>query len=167
MVKQMRNEHILDILDEKTFGELNEIEKQTIEIHTAQCSGCFQAYKAARLGSVLLKAKIEQGFEPSPFFQTRLMANLREKQVSINPFLAFGKMWKASRPLLAMMTTIVAVLIGLTVLAQFNKVSSVNASAFDNYSPDVVILNERISTKEPTNEQVFQIIYESDSDLEK
>lgn len=164
----MRNEHILDILDEKAFGELNEIEKHSIEAHAAQCPSCFKAYKAAEISSVLLKASIAQNFEPSPFFQTRLMANLREKQISINPFQAFGKMWKASRTLLAMMTTVVAVLIALTIFApEFNRVSSASVSAFDGYSTEMVILNERISTKEPTNEQVFQIIYESDNNSEK
>lgn len=164
----MRSEHILDILDEKAFGELSEIEKQTIEIHTAQCKSCFQAYKAARISSALLRANVARNFEPSPFFQTRVMANLREKQVSMNPFLAFGRMWKASRTLVAMMTTIVAALIALTIFApEFNKVSSASVSPFDSYSPDVVILNERVSTKEPTNEQVFQIIYESGSSEKK
>lgn len=164
----MRNEHILDILDEKAFGELSEIEKQAIAAHTAQCPNCFQAYKAAQISSVLLKAGIAREFEPSPFFQTRVMANLREKQVSKNPFLAFGRMWKASRTLVAMMTTIVVALIALTIFApEFSKVSSAGVSSFDNYSPDMVILNERVSTKEPTNEQIFQIIYESDNNSEK
>lgn len=158
----MRSEHILDILDEKSFGELSETEKQTISAHTAQCKNCLQAYKAAQISSVLLKTSVAQTFEPSPFFQTRVMANLREKQISRNPFLAFGRMWKASRTLVAMMTTIVAALIALTIFApEFNRVSSASISPFDSYSPDVVILNERSSTKEPTNEQVFQIIYES------
>lgn len=158
----MRSEHILDILDEKAFGELNEVEKLAIETHSAQCKSCFQAYKAAQISSVLLKASAEQHFEPSPFFQTRVMANLREKQVSMNPFLAFGRMWKASRTLVAMMTTIVVALIALTILAPgFSKASNASASPFDSYSPDVVILNERVSTKEPTNEQIFQIVYES------
>lgn len=161
----MRNEHILDILDEKAFGELDENEKRSIKDHTVRCRSCLQAYKAAQMSSVLLKTNVAQVFEPSPFFQTRVMANLREKQASINPFLAFGKMWKASRSLLAMMTTIVAVLIALTIFtSKFNKVSSASVSAYDSYSPDVVILNERVSAKEPTNEQIFQIIYESDSE---
>lgn len=164
----MRSEHILDILDGKAFGELSEIEKQTISAHTAQCKSCLHAFKAAQISSVLLKANAAQTFEPSPFFQTRVMANLREKQLSRNPFLAFGRMWKASRTLVAMMTTIVAALIALTIFApEFNKVSSASVSAFDSYSPDVVILNKRVTTKEPTNEQVFQIIYESGNSEKK
>lgn len=164
----MRSEHILDILDEKVFGQLNEIEKQTIETHAAHCKSCSQAYKAAQLSSVLLKAGAAQNFEPSPFFQARVMANLREKQVSMNPFLAFGRMWRASRTLVVMMTTVVVALIALTIFApEFNKVSSASVSSFDNYSPDVVILNERVSSKEPTNEQVFQMIYGSENSDKK
>jgi hypothetical protein len=162
----MRNEHILDILDAKSFAELSAGEKLSIEDHSAGCAGCRQAYKAAQIGSQMLRAAAAQTFEPSPFFQARVMANLREKQVLSNPFSAFGKMWRASRTLVVMMTTIVAALIALTAFApDFSKVSS--ASAFDAYSPEVVILNERVPLKEPSNEQVFQIIYESDRKLEK
>lgn len=163
----MKNEHILNILDEKAFSELSESEKSVIKIHTAQCSSCFQAYKAAQIGAILLQSKVSEDFAPSPFFQARVMANLREKQVSMNPFQAFGKMWRASRSLVAMMTTIVAVLVALTIFApKFNRVSSASFSGFDSDSTEMVILNERISTKEPTNEQVFQIIYGS-GDAEK
>lgn len=159
----MKNEHILDILDEKAFSELSESEKYSIKAHAAHCPGCLRAYKAARIGSLLLREKVGETIAPSPFFQTRVLANLREKQVSMNPFPAFGKMWKASRNLVAMMTTIVAVLVVLTIYApKFNTVSS---AGFEGDSTEMVILNERVSTKEPTNEQVFQIIYgASDAD---
>jgi hypothetical protein len=163
----MKNEHILDILDEKAFGALDEAELGFIKAHAAQCAGCFQAFEAARISSVLLQTHAAAEFEPSPFFQTRVMANLREKQAKINPFAAIGRLWKASAYLVVMMVTMVVALIGLTVFApEFNAASSGTAaqiSSFDNYSTDMVIINERLPGREPTNEQVFQIIYGSSS----
>jgi len=164
----MRNEHILDILDEKVFGELSKAEKTSIETHAAHCSNCSGAYRAARIGAVLLKMSVAQNFEPSPFFQSRVMANLREQQISNNPLAVLGRLWKASRTVVAMMTTIVAALIAVTIFApEFNKVSSANIQVFDGYSTEMVILNERVPMKEPTNEQVLQIIYGTLNGAEK
>jgi hypothetical protein len=160
----MKNEHILEILDEKAFGDFDEAEMSFIKAHAAQCASCFQAFEAARISSVLLRTHTAEAFEPSPFFQTRVMANLREKQVKINPFAAIGRLWKASASLVVMMMTMVVALIALTIFApKFNATSGAPASSFDNYSTDMVIMNERLPGREPTNEQVFQIIYASDS----
>ncbi|HEX9960002.1 MAG TPA: hypothetical protein VGB00_03665 [Pyrinomonadaceae bacterium] len=160
----MKNEHILDILDEKAFGDFDEAERSFIKAHAAQCADCFQAFEAARISSVLMKTRAAASFEPSPFFQTRVLANLREKQAKINPFAAIGRLWKASASLVVMMMTMVVALIALTILApKFNVVSGAQVSSFDNYSTDMVIMNERLPGREPTNEQVFQIIYSSDN----
>jgi uncharacterized membrane protein len=161
----MKNEHILDILDEKAFTDFDEAELSFIKAHAARCADCFQAFEAARISSVLMKTHADSSLEPSPFFQTRVMANLREKQAKINPFAAIGRLWKASASLVVMMMTMVVALIALTIFApEFNAVSGAQASSsFDNYSTDMVIMNERLPGREPTNEQVFQIIYSSDN----
>lgn len=156
----MKHEHILGILDEKAFGDLDEAETSFIKAHAAGCASCFQAFEAARISAVLLKTHSAEVFEPSPFFQTRVMANLREKQVKINPFAALGRLWKASASLVVMLTTMVVALVALTIFApQFNQVSSAPVSSFELESTDMVIMNERLPGREPTNEQVFQIIY--------
>lgn len=165
----MKNEHILDILDEKAFAALDEAEMSFIKAHVAGCANCFQAFEAARISAVLLKAHAADSFEPSPFFQTRVMANLREKQAKINPFAAIGRLWKASASLVVMMMTMVVVLIALTIFApEFNNtVASAQVSSFEIESTDMVIMNERLPGREPTNEQVFQIIYGADNSPRK
>lgn len=160
----MKNEHILDILDEKAFAELGEAEMSFLKAHAARCADCFQAFEAARLSSVLLRTHAAAPLEPPPFFQTRVMANLREKQAKINPFAALARLWKASASLVVMMMAFVAVLVALTIFAPLNTASagsSAQASAFDGDSTDMVIINDRLPGREPTNEQVFQIIYAS------
>lgn len=160
----MKNEHILDFLDEKAFADFSEAEMSFIKAHAAGCASCFQAFEAARISAVLLKTHAAESLEPSPFFQTRVLANLREKQVKISPFAAIGRLWKASASLVVMMMTMVVALVALTIFApQFNQVSGTQSSSFEIESTDMVIMNERLPGREPTNEQVFQIIYGADN----
>jgi len=161
----MRDEHILDILDAKSFGELTVDEKKVIDFHAAQCAGCRKSFEAARLSALLLKSGAENSFVPPAFFQTRVLANLREKQLKISPLFAFARIWRASGTLVVMMLTTVAVLIALTVFApNYGKVSGASLSDSD---ADVVILDGKMPVKEPSNEQVFQIVYGDDSTAEK
>lgn len=166
----MKKEHILDLLDEKAFTEFDEAELSFIKTHAAQCANCFQAFEAARISSLLLKTHVSafETVEPSPFFQTRVMANLREKQARVNPFAAFGKLWRASASLVVVMMTVVFGLIALTIFAPGSSASGSSASTFENDSADMVIMNGRLpGLREPTNEQVFQIIYDAESGVSR
>lgn len=164
----MKSEHILDVLDEKAFGELNATELNSIKSHAARCGDCLRAFEAARISSVLLKTQAAAAVaaaeicQPPPFFQTRVMANLRERQAKANPLAALKRLWRASASLVLMLTSIVLGLVALTVFApEYNKVSSASVTALDGVSTDAVILNGRLSGREPNDEQVFQIIYDS------
>lgn len=158
----MKNEHILDILDEKAFSELTEAETEVIKIHTVKCSACLHAYQSAKITSLLLRTSNTQSFEPPPFFQARVMANLREKQSKISPLFVFARMWKASGTLVALMITTVLALIALTVFAPSYK-----ASPIDIDTADIVILDEKMPTKEPSNDQIFQLVYGGESNTGK
>ncbi|HXG86022.1 MAG TPA: hypothetical protein VNI84_18525 [Pyrinomonadaceae bacterium] len=157
----MRNEHILDILDEKAFGDLSENDLKIIDAHASGCGDCRRHFAAAKISSVLLNATAGESFAAPPFFTARVLANLREKQAAVNPLAAIGRMWKASKIVVGAMTAAVVLLVMLTIFApDLNQVSNAaNADFFNNYSTETVILNEKIQTKEPTNEQIFQIVY--------
>ncbi len=43
----MKNEHILDILDDKAFSNLSEDELKIIDAHASRCIACSQAFAAA------------------------------------------------------------------------------------------------------------------------
>jgi anti-sigma factor RsiW len=161
----MKNEHILDILDEKAFADLNAAELRAIESHAAACDSCANAFAAARISSVLLRAEAVEEFAPTPFFQTRVMANLRERQAKMNPFSALAKLWQASAAMVVLMMAVVIGLIALTAFAP--STVSAGASNFDAYSTDMVIMNERVTQREPTNEQIFQMIYGTGEDATK
>lgn len=154
----MKSEHILDILDKQRFDELSIAEKNLIENHSAECSSCSVAYKAARISSVLLTTSVAQNFEPSPFFHTRVLANLREKEIVKTPFFAINRLWRASASLIALMVTIVLFLAITTIFAPQSKVS---AGEVD--SAEIVIIEGRSPIRFLNNDQVFQEIYGTDN----
>jgi len=160
----MRNEHILDIIDEKAFADLSENDLKIIDAHASTCADCRRQFTAAKISSVLLKATAAEIFAPPPFFATRVTANLREKQIAVNPLAAVGRMWKASKIIVGAMTAAIVVLLMLTIFApDISQVSSNGgADIFNNYSTEMVILNEKIQTREPTDEQIFQAVYGSE-----
>lgn len=159
----MKDEHILDILDEKAFVEMNASDFKIIDAHVSGCADCRRHYSAAKISSVLLKKTADETFAAPPFFAARVLANLRAKQTTVNPLAAVGRMWKASKALVAGMTAAVALLIMLTVFApDINQVSAAEADVFNSDSTEMVILDEKIQTKEPTSEQIFQIVYGAD-----
>lgn len=160
----MRNKHILDILDQKAFADLSGDDLKVIDAHASTCAGCRRHFAAAKIASVLLRSKAGEIFAPSPFFAARVTANIRDKQLAVNPLAALGKMWKASKTVIGAMTAAVFALIMLTIFApDINQVTNAaNNDVFNNYSTEMVILDEKIQTKEPTNEQIFQIVYGSE-----
>lgn len=156
----MKEEHILDILDKQRFDELSRAERNVIEVHTAECSSCLIAYKSARISSELLKTSVLHAFEPSPFFHTRVLATLREKEVVKSPFFALGRLWRASGSLVALMITTILVLIMTIVFApHYNKVS---AGEVD--SAEIVIFDGKLSGRDLNNDQLFQEIYGTDKE---
>lgn len=157
----MSDKHILEVLDGKAFADLSGDDLKIIAAHAARCDDCRRRYASAKAASILLRAGAAEVFAPSPFFTARVMANLREKQIAAHPLAAIGRMWNASKIVVGAMTAAVFALVVLTVFApDINQVSSAaNSDVFNNYSTEMVILDERIQTKEPTSEQIFQLVY--------
>lgn len=111
----MRDEHIKDMLDGAPLAALSEGELGRVRAHAARCGECARAFDAARLSAQLLAGQAAQAFEPSPFFQTRVMAALRERRAE-EAVPAWRRLWRASGALVSSMAATVALLAGLTFL---------------------------------------------------
>ncbi|MGH9901424.1 MAG: hypothetical protein ACRD68_06375 [Pyrinomonadaceae bacterium] len=160
----MKDEHVIDILESAPFAGLGESELASVRAHAARCPECRRAYDAARVSSLLLKERAAAGIEPSPFFQTRVMAALRERQAA-NEAWSFGRLWRAAGALVSGMAATVALLAGLTFLSpvtQTNDDLAVTASPYA--AEEVVIAPDDLSNGEMTYEQVLTTIYESGED---
>ncbi len=154
----MKETHILEILDGKGFAGLDGAELETVQAHAAVCTECRQAFEAVRVSAALLAARAEfPAAEPSAFFQSKVLAAIREKQNLRNPIEAFRRWWQVSYPLVCSMLFFVITLALLTVLAPKPE-STQAASTYNLYSTDSVILNQN-PPRHITNEQALEVIY--------
>ena len=138
----MKNKHIIDLIESTPFGRLNETELTTIRVHTAECSQCLKAFEAAQVSAAMLKERAAEVVEPSPFFHTRVMAQLRERQAA-NDKWAWSRIWRATGALASSMVATVAALAVLTFVIPDSQVGYdlETTSARNSYSAEEVILN--------------------------
>jgi hypothetical protein len=150
----MKNEHIIDLIESTSLASLSESDLTVIRVHTGDCLDCRRAFEAAQISALLLKQQAVETFEPSPFFHTRVLASLRERQTT-NDSWAWGRMWRAAGALAYSMVATVAALGVLTFVVPGNQVASGEVSAFPaSYSAEEVILNQTDSAEKVSGDQV-------------
>jgi len=164
----MRDEHVIKLLEEKPLGSLSESEFRWIDSHISHCSGCARAYDAARTSTVMLRARASEVVEPPPFFNTRVMAAIRERQIIPEQFSIFG-MWKAARPLVSSMVALVVILLTLTLfVSQVQTPVETNLIAGDIYSAEWVVLKgDDITDDDITYGDVLTTLYDSQDAYEE
>ena len=138
----MKDKHIINLIENTAFGSLSEGDLETIRAHAAECEPCERAFAAARLSFVMLKERSSEPFEPSPFFQTRVLAHLREHQAA-NEAWTWSRIWRATGALASSMVATVAALAILTFAIPESPTAELleTASARNVYSAEEVILN--------------------------
>ena len=156
----MRDEHIISLIENTSLASLSESALTAIHAHAKDCSDCLRAFQAAQVAHLLLKERAAVEFEPSPFFHTRVLATLRERQ---NDSWALGRLWRTAGALASSMVVTVAALAFLTfVIPDTQAVSQVNSLA-NNYSVEEVILDQGSSPSEEVSEgQLLTTIYGGD-----
>jgi len=162
----MRDEHIIEVLEREPLAALGESELEAVRAHAARCEDCGRAYEAARLSSLLLRERAAQEFEPPPFFQTRVMAALRERRAEKEPW-SLARLWRATGALVSSMALTVAALAALTFLgpaAQGTADSQDIASVSDTYAAEELLLpaEDVAAEGEMTYEQVLTTIYDAE-----
>lgn len=164
----MRDEHIISMIENAPLSSLSESELTNIRAHTDQCAECRRAFEAAEVSTLLLRERVVETIEPSPFFQTRVLAALRERQ-AISETSAFKRLWNATGALVSSMAVTVAALVVLTIFAPGSQPTSGAqevASAYNSYSAEEVLFDQ--SDAPPVEQmsygQVLSTLYESDDD---
>lgn len=153
----MKSKHITKILDETAFKDLSREQIAEINGHTENCARCRTAFQAARVSSALLENRVAEVFEPSPFFETRVLAALREKQIVAKPIAAFWRWWQASSIVVFPILLVVMTLMALTVFAPQQPAQ---ATIADDVSTEQIIFPGSEFNRELTTSQALQIIYE-------
>ncbi len=164
----MKDQHIISLIENTSFGSISEKDLQTIEAHAAECDACESAFAAARLASVMLRERTAETFEPSSFFQTRVMAHVRERQAA-NETWAWSRIWRSAGALASSMVAAVVALAVLTFVVPDTSINGdlVDASARNGYSVEEVILNPGDSLEEVSDGLILTTLYDAAEDTVK
>jgi predicted anti-sigma-YlaC factor YlaD len=165
----MKTEHVISILESNPFVALNRDEVARIEAHALTCEACRNAYEAAQVSAALLHERAREAFEPSAFFQTRVLAELRQRQAANEKWVWSG-LWRTAGGLASSMVATVATLAILTFAIPGTQISESqnSASASSAYSTDAVVFDERaLADDQISDSEVLATLYETDDDVVK
>lgn len=157
----MTNKHITEILDRASIAMLSESELNEVRVHALECMSCRDAYEAARLSAMVLKTRAEARIEPSPFFQTRVMAALREQQ-AVESVPAMLRLWRSAKALVSTMAVTTAALAVVSFMqpSQTTTAPEQTASVYSEYS----VIMDQDAEDQMSYEQVLSTIYQDDDD---
>lgn len=156
----MKEKHITEVLDNAVLASLSPSELDEIRAHARDCEPCGNAFAAAQLSALVMKERAQAVIEPSPFFQTRMMAAIREQQ-AVESVPAMWRLWKSARGLVSSMALTTAALAALSfmVSAPATNTSEQTAAAL---TAESVIFGQ--DAEDLTYEQVMNTIYADDED---
>lgn len=162
----MRDEHIIEILESAPLASLSADEAARVEAHADACPACRRAFEAARVSSQMLRARFDETevIEPPPFFQTRVLAALRERQASGAEWWSFARVWSSARALVSSMAAAVALLAALTVFGPASQTTATEQSSDLFSAEEVVLARDGASEEEMSYGQVLTTIYTSAED---
>jgi hypothetical protein len=157
----MKDEHIISLIENAPLRSLGENDLNAIRVHTEHCSDCRDAFRAAQVSGLLLKERAIAEFEPSPFFHTRVIATLRERQAASENW-SWSRMWRAAGALASSMVATVAALAVLTFAIPGTQVASgsLQASSLPSaYSAEDIILDQTSRLEDQSDGQLLGTIY--------
>ena len=160
----MKNEHVISILESKPFMELDQNELAEIRSHVAVCDSCRKAFAGAQVSTALLQERAREVCEPPPFFQTRVLAVLRERQ-GANEKWAWSRLWRTAGGLASSMVATVATLAILTfVIPGTQTADSQNSAPVVNaYTAEAVVFDD----DQVLNSDVFATLYDAGDEVVK
>jgi len=155
----MNSKHITEALDDVALASLSRSELDEMRAHARDCEPCGSALAAAQLSARIMKERAQVVIEPSPFFQTRVMAALREQQAMEN-VPAFLRLWRSSRALVSSMALTTAALAVLSFVFAAPATTALDQTA-SAYSAESVLFDQG-GDDQLTYEQVLNAIYTDD-----
>jgi hypothetical protein len=156
----MKDKHITEVLDSAALANLSPSELDEIRAHVRDCEPCGSAFEAAQLSAVVIQERAQAVIEPSPFFQTRVMAALREQQAA-ESVPSLWRLWNSARGLVSSMALTTAALAALSFVVAAPATPSADQTA-SALTAESVILGQ--DADDLTYEQVMNAIYADDED---
>ena len=156
----MADTHIIRTLEEKPFDSLSAGDIASAESHIAICDECKSAYDAARIAASLIQARTAETVDVVPFFNTRVMAAIRESRLSPEEA-PLVRMWRAAGALVSTMAVLLVMLAGMTIFSESPDSQMTMAASQNLYSPEYVVLERGdLGDDELANDQVVSTIYD-------
>lgn len=158
----MSDTHIIRTLEEMPFNSLSGDDIASIESHIAICDDCKSAYEAARVAASLVQARAAETVEVGPFFQTRVLAVIREGHLSPEEA-PLVRMWRAAGAPVSAIAVVLLILVGMTIFSNNpeSQTELTMAASQNLYSPEYVMLERSDSDDdELANDQVVSTIYD-------
>ena len=162
----MRDEHIKRLLDEAPLASLGQAELAAVRAHVETCAECGRAFEAAQVSSLLLKTRTQEAFEPSPFFQTRVLAALRERRAAEEERWTLARLWKSAGLLVSSMAATVAALAVFTFVAPPETTAVQEVASGNAYTAESVIFDDA-GDEQMTYDQVITSLYGADDEAER
>jgi hypothetical protein len=157
----MKDKHITEVLDNAALASLSQSELAEIRAHAQDCTACASALAAAQVSAVMIKERAQVVIEPSPFFQTRVMAAWREQQ-AVEGVPAILRLWRSSRALVSSMALATVALGALSLMISAPATVTLDQTASSAYSAESVILGQ--DDDQLSYDQVLNAIYTNDED---
>jgi hypothetical protein len=163
----MKTAHIIELIESTPLTNISASDLMRVRAHVDICESCKQAFEAATISSLLLKEQAAAPVEPSPFFQTRVLAALRERQAASEQW-SWSRMWRAAGVLASSMVASVAAFAALTFVIPGTPTEDLS-SAVNSYSAEEVILNQGSvagyqTEDQASDAQVLKALYETEEE---
>ncbi len=156
----MSKNHIISLIENEPLASLSESDLNAIRAHTQDCGDCSRAFEAAQISMLLLRERAAQTFEPSPFFHTRVLGTLRERE-SVGGLWGWSKVWRAAGALGSSMVATVATLAVLTFVIPGGQTvtGSQELTALNAYSAEEVLLEQSEANEQVSEDQILNALY--------
>jgi hypothetical protein len=156
----MKEHHIIEVIDSVALASLSQVELDEVTVHTRECATCRTAFEAAQFSALAIKQRAQVKIEPSPFFHTRVLAALRERQ-AVETVPAFLRLWKSAS---ALVSTMVLATISLAVLTFVypDPATAVTEQVAVADAAEAVIFDQL--DEQLTYEQVLATIYDEEDE---
>lgn len=161
----MNSEHIIDLIENTPLSDIPDSDLARVRAHAGVCESCNQAWQATRIAALLLQERAAATFEPTPFFQTRVLAALREQQ---NSQWSWANIWRATGALASSMVATVAAVAVLSFVIPSTPAETDLTLANNTYSAEEVILNQNevadTQKDQVSDAQVLTTLYGSEEE---
>jgi predicted anti-sigma-YlaC factor YlaD len=160
----VQENHVIEILESAPLQSLTDDQMAIVRAHVEGCAACRSALRAAEFSTMLIRKRATEVVEPPAFFQTRVMAALRERKADDSAPVIW-RLWKTAGALVSSMALTTAALAVLSVVAPGPSGYTEETATLNSYSAEGIIMGQDQAEEQITYEQVLSTIYADENEV--